>query len=785
MVMQLTSYGNGILLTKVVMAVSYIVSNPNYGVLIQIVAILAFVVGLIVAHKENISGGSLGLKTMGMLLIIGIVWSSFHLPQETVIIYDPVNNYQTSVRNVPVPIALPIYLENNIGDGISDLYSAYMATTGFPNSLEYNTTGYNWGPQAVSTLQHISFVKPYERETITGYISNCYITALLGGAANLNDLYTSNDLLKTIGAGANLSNSFGTTVYTSADPGGTFETCTEAYNGYIVPRITQTTTTGSTAQTFTSTLDGKTEANSMILTTVQSDLGSAGDYLLNTGLDSQQFIAQAALANSMNPAMQQFAAKYGVSANNLSFGLAQTMYQQQTIWTQSALMARLFLPILHFIMEAITFATLPLIFLMSLIPGFGRKAFYYLMSAIMWLTFWAPLQATLNGLSSWLISYNGFPPNVTGGNFNLNDMGYIFNNLHLWAAMIGSVSLGIPLFAYELASMSSFGGMMLASSIAGTITGGVQGSAMATSTMAGAMGMQQQGGQVMQNQANKAYDDHGYFDQMTQGNAGYNAAQFNQESMSERLLGQKALTNDMLNNTVAGMGTGAGYGSPSTAFNTGKLGSEQKVGSLEGLDNYAKSQGLNMQQISSINSQYGAFSTLNQARGTVSALGGPLTSNNVNAEQTGIDALNSAKVNDMLKLYQQEGMTPTQAASNIAKTNGIAVAIQNGKETEIFGKDGNVAMTLGQTVQNGMAENWVKGANGQMIYTDNKGGSNTVNGYFTKNGQYTETYDGHKYTFGTTADGAAQSFVNTEFKLKKTPNEKYLKRRTKSEVFTD
>ncbi|MCL4533349.1 MAG: conjugal transfer protein TraG N-terminal domain-containing protein [Deltaproteobacteria bacterium] len=588
MILQLTSYGNGVLLTKVLTAVSYIVSNSNYFVLLQIVGTLAFIIALITIHHANIQGGALGLKAMTILGIIGIVWSSFYLPQETVIIYDPVNNYQTSVRNVPIPVALPIYLENNIGDGISDLYDAFFATTTFPSSLEYNTTGYGWGPQAVSTLQHISFVKPYEQETITGYLSNCYITALLGGAANLNDLYTSNDLLKTIGAGANLGNSFGTTVYTSTDPGGTFMTCTQAYNGYIVPRITQTTTTGSTAQTFIATLDGKTEATGLTLPQMQNDLGSAGDYLLNTGLDSQQFIAQSAIANSLNPAMQQFAAKYGVSANNLSFGLAQTMYQQQTIWTQSALMARLFLPILHFIMEAIIFSTLPLIFLMSLIPGFGRKAFYFIMSAIMWLTFWSPLMSILNGLSDAIISWKGFPVNVTGGNFNLDDMGYIFNNLHLWAAMIGSVSLSIPVFAYELASMSSFGGMMMASAVTGTLSGGVSSSAQATSTMSGAMGMQQQGQQMMQNQDNKAYDDHGYFDQMTNNNAAFGAANYASQAAADRMLGQKGLMNDMTNNQMAGLGGGAGYGSPSNAFQTGKLGSEQKLANMQNIEAQAK-----------------------------------------------------------------------------------------------------------------------------------------------------------------------------------------------------
>ena len=116
MTLEVVSYGNGALLTKVIMAVSYIMSNPNYLLLIQLVIILAGVVGLIVAHKENIAGGSVGLKLIGTLAVAGVIWSSFYLPQDTVIVYDPVNNYQTSVQNVPVPLALPMYLENSIGN---------------------------------------------------------------------------------------------------------------------------------------------------------------------------------------------------------------------------------------------------------------------------------------------------------------------------------------------------------------------------------------------------------------------------------------------------------------------------------------------------------------------------------------------------------------------------------------------------------------------------------------------------------------------------------------------
>ena len=73
MTLEITSYGNGALLTKVIMGVSYIMSNPNYGRLIQIVIILAFVVGLLVSHRENISGGSVSLKLIGTLAVAGVI----------------------------------------------------------------------------------------------------------------------------------------------------------------------------------------------------------------------------------------------------------------------------------------------------------------------------------------------------------------------------------------------------------------------------------------------------------------------------------------------------------------------------------------------------------------------------------------------------------------------------------------------------------------------------------------------------------------------------------------
>ena len=390
MTLVVTSYGNGALLTKVIMGVSYIMSNKNYLTLIQLVIILAFAVGLIVSHRENIAGGSVALKLIGTVAVGVVIWSSFYLPQDTVIVYDPVNNYQTSVKNVPVPLALPMYLENSIGDGLASLYDAYMGKSGFPNSLSYNNTGFNWGSIATQQLQNVNFVNPYDQATINSYLVNCYFPAVMLGHASILDLYNSDNILQTLQQGSQTSDAFLAEIYNTSYPGGNGVDCNTAYN-YIVGMVNATTSIGSTAQSYAATLDGKTQAHGLTLAQVTNNLGPAADFLLYTGLDSQQLISQMALANSLSPAFQEFSARYGVPDNNLSFGVAQTEYQQQTVWVQTAFMARIFLPILHFIMEAIIFGSFPLIFLMALIPGFSKKAFGYIMSMLMWLTFWAPL----------------------------------------------------------------------------------------------------------------------------------------------------------------------------------------------------------------------------------------------------------------------------------------------------------------------------------------------------------------------------------------------------------
>ncbi len=754
MTLVITSYGNGALLTKVIMGVSYIMSNSNYLLLIQLVVILAGVVGLIVSHRENVAGGSVGLKLIGTLAVAGVVWSSFYLPQDTVIVYDPVNNYQTSVRNVPVPLALPMYLENSIGDGLASLYDAYMGKSGFPNSLSYNNTGFNWGSIATQQLQNVNFVNPYDQATINSYLVNCYFPAVMLGHASILDLYNSDNILQTLQQGSQTSDAFLAEIYNTGSPGGNGVDCNTAYN-YIVGMVNATTSTGSVAQSYAATLDGKTQAHGLTLAQVTNNLGPAADFLLNTGLDSQQLITQMALANSLSPAFQEFSARYGVPDNNLSFGVAQTEYQQQTVWTQTAFMARIFLPILHFIMEAIIFGSFPLIFLMTLIPGFSKKAFGYIMSMLMWLTFWAPLMSILNGLSAWLISTNAFPLNVTGGNVNLNDMGYIYSNLREWSAMIGSASMTVPMLAYGLATMSSFVGAETVAGVTGAISGGINTAAQTVATEKGAQGLQNQAQNMMQNQANNAYTDPSQFDGIMENNAESVAAQ--RQAMSD-FIHRRGMGN-VESAGLAGMEYQYGVNSTlgAKAEHIGGLAAKNQMGTLQGLDNYAKSQGLNMEQIAAINSEYGGFSTLNKAKGTEAGLGGPLTSGKVNAEQTGIDSFNSAKVNDMLKLYQQEGMSSTEAASQIAYTNGIAVAIKNGKETEIFGSNGKVAMIMGSTVQNGFSESWVKDGNGKTIWTSRSAGMDTTNGYFTKQGNYVETYDGQKYVFGPKVDGSTQN----------------------------
>jgi hypothetical protein len=574
MTLVITSYGNGALLTKVIMGVSYIMSNSNYLLLIQLVVILAGVVGLIVSHRENVTGGSVGLKLIGTLAVAGVVWSSFYLPQDTVIVYDPVNNYQTSVKNVPVPLALPMYLENAIGDGLASLYDAYMGSSGFPSSMSYNNTGFNWGSIATQQLQNVNFVNPYDQATINSYLVNCYFPAVQLGHASILDLYNSDNILQTLQQGSQTSDAFLAEIYNTGSPGGNGVDCNTAYN-YIVGMVNATTSTGSVAQSYAATLDGKTQAHGLTLAQVTNNLGPAADFLLNTGLDSQQLITQMALANSLSPAFQQFSARYGVPDNNLSFGVAQTEYQQQTVWTQTAFMARIFLPILHFIMEAIIFGSFPLIFLMTLIPGFSKKAFGYIMSMLMWLTFWAPLMSILNGLSAWLISTNAFPLNVTGGNVNLNDMGYIYSNLREWSAMIGSASMTVPMLAYGLATMSSFVGAETVAGVTGAISGGINTAAQTVATEKGAQGLQNQAQNMMQNQANNAYTDPSQFDGIMENNAESVAAQ--RQAMSD-FIHRRGMGN-VESAGLAGMEYQYGANSKMgpDASGLGQLSSEQKL----------------------------------------------------------------------------------------------------------------------------------------------------------------------------------------------------------------
>lgn len=225
---ELHYYGNGPVMAKVITAVAYVLNSSSYGTLLQAIMILAGLLMLVGWHSDNVRGGA-GAHRLGVsLLILATLYYGGYSPKTDVVVYDPLNNFTTSVRHVPQGAAVVMWISNQITRGFAELFDAGFTASGFPDEFTYEHSGGT--PSAILTVSSLGRITPndaYLFMTIENYIKNCYMSAVLLGLKNINNIRDSADLLDEIST--NLSNSWNGTYYSADNPRGVNESCSQLY----------------------------------------------------------------------------------------------------------------------------------------------------------------------------------------------------------------------------------------------------------------------------------------------------------------------------------------------------------------------------------------------------------------------------------------------------------------------------------------------------------------------------------------------------------------------------
>ncbi|MHB1546800.1 MAG: conjugal transfer protein TraG N-terminal domain-containing protein [bacterium] len=665
----ITSYGNGQLMLKILNAIAGMMSDSNYVVLVMLILGLATTLGIVGYHRDM---ASVGISAHSTWIVKGfttlaIFWmiTGAHV---NVFVYDPLNAFSGVADNVPISIALPLNFENQISSEMATLAGNYFAPNGYASEFLYDNPNagagfYNPGMAspllAIETAMRANSTDMYFSESMKDYGANCLVPAMSIGVVNPNDLQTSSDIEDLLTADmANMPSGWTGTFYTSSNPGGTTYTCAVDWDNYIVPEINNMvnpSSNGRYTNQFQNTFNSNTGSTQNELADTEL-LGNAASYMFNFSITGQQALAQAALMNSVGGGISQAAAQTGTSGTAQSYAVTQAFSEIMNAWTTSAITGPRILPIMHMVLLCLVIAVLPFIFALAVIPTMTGKYMKMVFELLLWFALWAPIASVINFLvNSYMASkvfINVNNPNSYTAGFNLANYDFITNHLHEYIAITGGLMWTVPLFSFMLVSGSAFAMTSVAGAIGGTAHGLSSNAGTHVGSQNGLGAIQgaaakQEGWQQEQEQginpisADEKIAGMGGLDNLSNASAFGNNLQAN---------GFRKIIDAKSNNMASNIGGGLGYGNMGTAKQTGMIGTEQTVGSRQGVATAAGLKGMSVESMSGQSAETNALQT-----------------------------------QDSINNYAEHGINVPGMAQNIANTQGLNLAGSKGMSIKAQG----------------------------------------------------------------------------------------------------
>ncbi len=274
--------------------VSMIFGDPRYETLVLICAVVGLALGVVLAA---IRGQGMGLVGFGFQMLMGVgLFVGLVATTGTVHVYDRVRNAYQAVGDVPNLIVLVA--------GVTNLMERALAETIDDNSLdpsaklEFGAGGHSFDLFLNAVSPRGPMTDSFLDATIKDYVRQCYPVARVSPAYGVDDdqmFRGTTDLPAAFAAMAGPATF--STVFSSADKGGTTMSCQESWD-HIQSRLNDSTLFEDySRQVCQST--GYDVADASQLTRCRTRLGQMGEVMMGTPLTMQAFMSDILLGNSV------------------------------------------------------------------------------------------------------------------------------------------------------------------------------------------------------------------------------------------------------------------------------------------------------------------------------------------------------------------------------------------------------------------------------------------------------------------------------------------------------
>ena len=435
-------------------AVAAFVKNDTWFSLVKI----AEFIGVIMAALVYVKGQD--LRTFFYWLIAFVLVNALLLtPKERIVVVDLSSpTVIKSIDNVPLGVALPLYLTTKVGYSIAQTYDLFFHS---PSDVRYTNTGLLFGQRL---LEESFYVKPSNdrlTSNINNYIQSCVIERnMIKGGGSFESLMKNEELITTLYSGSPAD-------YMTYNQNGasTLQSCAVA-GRTIATEIKNYSSSDDPIKKIMSGL-GLKSAKPGSLSEYKNKLSNVQNYFIGTSKSASEIFTQNMLVNSYRRALEHYPAALDGSSELIAQASEQSLTKMKLAHHASYEVAGKTLPALHTVFLTMMIGIFPIMALAMFIREISWHAIKNYLSILFSLMMWPVLFAIFNSIITTLNA------NIMHGEgFTLQNMDKVKENASMIAGMASWLMLSIPFLSFKLvtnlgqniASAGSYLGSALAGS---------------------------------------------------------------------------------------------------------------------------------------------------------------------------------------------------------------------------------------------------------------------------------------------------------------------------------
>ncbi|MCD8567495.1 MAG: conjugal transfer protein TraG N-terminal domain-containing protein [Geovibrio sp.] len=454
------TYGNGAMLHSTYNAVAMIFNDSGFINLTRFVFILAFLASFYMTAF---------LKRWDVLkyaIISFFILGLFLYSKDRVVIHDVIQDELYVVDNVPKAFGFLGESVSSAGHFITEKFDTAFAvptttllfgkSNAMPPNLTYSGSGFAGPFKMIKDLGSFELPDEQIQADFYEYVKKCAKWDVMGLNSSEMKIFKENPKLSSTDV---IPNGLSSRFYVPVTIGGVKSQCATYYVANLYPRIVASI--------------GGSEAilsSEPKLLKYMSGLSSSMAFFTGESLTTYNAMTQSAVVKTAIRSLSGSLANGREEYNQFMAELGIAKFEQQGEVISRVAMK--LIPIFRNVMEVLMIATLPIVFLLFLLPN-GYKLIWEYVLSLIWLQLWNPILAVMQmvmNLSAVMEASAAGKVTEIGG-FTIHSFGYWGDFSNSYLAVAGYMMISVPMLAHLVLRGGKFMGAQLGQGLASAAMG--------------------------------------------------------------------------------------------------------------------------------------------------------------------------------------------------------------------------------------------------------------------------------------------------------------------------